>query len=507
MSIRLKLLITYILCVLLSAGVLVVSIFAGFGRFVQQVSDIILKDNTPDVVFVEMIDMMADVRQAEKYEPESLVDTDFIDSIDNRLSAIGSSLVVEFNDSFIMVDDFDEEILEAQLYQRNLEWYPERDEKGGRRGEDGFHVKTTSSEDVDGKFQMNDRNYVFADFNFTYDDKPVTYYVLMDVTELVDFNEEVQRGVGGAILVLILLMTMPLLLMIQKSIIRPLKELDKGSREISQGNLDFEMKSKSKDEMGKVIRSYEKMRQELKVSIDRQVQYENNRKELISSISHDLKTPMTSIKGYVEGILDGVANTPEKQERYLKVIHQKSLDMDRMIDDLFTFSKLDLKKLPFEYAIVNMELFARDYVFEAAMEYSEVGEVEMTFKNNSETKPLASIDMLQIRRVLQNLIQNSFKYNDKEQKKIQVILENNDDNVSLAIKDNGVGMEPEELKQAFDIFYRSDSSRNTDTGGSGLGLAIVKHIIDEHQGKLKAASTKGSGTKITILLNKEKTDE
>jgi histidine kinase len=328
----------------------------------------------------------------------------------------------------------------------------------------------------------------------------------MDVTEVVDFNAEVRRGIGVAILLLIVLMTLPLILLTQKSIIKPLKELDKGAQEIGQGNLEFKLYSKSNDEMGKVIRSYERMRQELKASIDRQVQYENNRKELISSISHDLKTPMTSIKGYVEGILDGVANTPEKQERYLKVIHQKSLDMDRMIDDLFTFSKLDLKKLPFEFTYINMERFIRDYVQEAAIEYSEVGKVELTYTNNSATSPVANIDALQIRRVLQNLVQNSFYYNDSAQKKVEIILENNDDTISIAVKDNGIGMVEEELKQVFTIFYRTDMSRNTKTGGSGLGLAIVKQIIDGHHGKIKAASSKGRGTKITMIFNKEKMD-
>lgn len=370
MSIRLKLLITYVLCVLLSAGVLVLSIFAGVGRFAKQISDIVLDESTPDQVFVEVMDVMAEIKHAEKYEPETLVDVEFIEAIDKRLSAISSSLVVVYKDDWIVVDDYPEDLL-----RRNL--YPSDNHEEG--------------------FVMNGYHYVFTNFTFTIDQEPVLYYVLMDVTEVVDFNAEVRRGIGVAILLLIVLMTLPLILLTQKSIIKPLKELDKGAQEIGQGNLEFKLYSKSNDEMGKVIRSYERMRQELKASIDRQVRYENNRKELISSISHDLKTPMTSIKGYVEGILDGVANTPEKQERYLKVIHQKSLDMDRMIDDLFTFSKLDLKKLPFEFTYINMERFIRDYVQEAAIEYSEVGKVELTYTNNSATSPVANIDALQIR--------------------------------------------------------------------------------------------------------------
>ncbi len=496
MSIRLKLLITYILCVLLSAGVLVVSIFIGAGKFITQVSDIILNEHAPDEIFVDLIDTMGDIKQVEKYEPENLINIEFIEDIDTRLAAINSSLVVVYEDQFYMVDEFPEETLRDKLFPRNLEV----DSNGETK--EGFHGRTHSS-DENGRIVINDRTYIFIDFSFNLDEKKISYYVLTDISELENFNDQVKKGVGAAILILILILTLPLIILIQKTIIKPLKQLDKGAKQIGKGNLDFKLNSRSKDEMGAVIRSYERMRQELKKSIERQVQYEDNRKELISSISHDLKTPMTSIKGYVEGILDGVANTPEKQERYLRVVHQKSLDMDRMIDDLFTFSKLDLKKLPFEFTYVNMELLIRDYVQEVAMEYNGMGNISMVYKNLSDKVPLVKIDILQIRRVLQNLIQNAFKYNESDEKKVDIILENDIKTIKLSVKDNGIGMEEDELKQAFDIFYRSDASRNTRTGGSGLGLAIVKHIIDEHKGEIEAISAKGEGTKITIQLHKE----
>ena len=478
MSIRLKLLITYILCVLLSAGILVISIFAGVGRFAKQMSEVVFDEQAPDQVFVEVVDIIAEIKQVEKYEPETLVDTNFIKEIDKRLSAISSSLVVVYNDIWMSADNYPEETLRTHLSQKN-----------------------------DEEFIMNGKYYVSTDFQFILNDEPVIYYILLDLSEFIDFNAEVRKGIGVGILFLIILMTLPLIVLIQKSIIKPLKQLDKGAKEISQGNLEFQLSSKANDEMGKVTRSYERMRQELKKAIEKQVQYENNRKELISSISHDLKTPMTSIKGYVEGILDGVANTPEKQERYLKVIHQKSLDMERMIDDLFTFSKLDLKKLPFQFEKVNAEIFIRDFVQEAAIEYSEIGTVKLTYINQSNRPAMVKMDSIQIRRVIQNLMQNSFNYNDADNKKVDIILENREDAVCIAVKDNGIGMVEEELKQVFNIFYRSDASRNTKTGGSGLGLAIVKQIIDGHDGKIKAASSKGVGTQISIILSKENMDE
>jgi len=176
--------------------------------------------------------------------------------------------------------------------------------------------------------------------------------------------------------------------------------------------------------------------------------------------------------------------------------------MDKLIDDLFTFSKFDLNKLPFEFDDVNMETFVRDVSDELIFEYSEGAKIELTVINSSENKDRVNIDIQQMKRVILNLVQNSIKYNVNENKKVELIYENKLDVINLTIKDNGIGMSPEELENAFEMFYRSDDSRNTKTGGSGLGLAIVKQIILEHNGKIIAKSSKSKGSSITICLKK-----
>ncbi len=320
-------------------------------------------------------------------------------------------------------------------------------------------------------------------------------------------NSEAAGGLFIALMILIILVILPVIVLVQVDIVKPLKELERGARYIGEGNLDFTLRTRSKNEVGRVIHSYEKMRSELKQSIERQVQYENSRKELISSISHDLKTPMTSIKGYVEGILDGVANTEEKRERYLKVIRQKSLDMEKLIDDLFTFSKLDLNQLPMNPEVVKMEKFIRNITEEMELEYQEDASVSMTLDNPSGEEMLVKIDPVQMKRVFVNLIHNSIKYNDKDSKQVELILKGEPEQICVTVRDNGIGMERKELKQAFEIFYRTDESRNTKTGGSGLGLAIVRGIVKRHHGRISAKSDKGSGTSITVELDRYKDEK
>jgi signal transduction histidine kinase len=136
---------------------------------------------------------------------------------------------------------------------------------------------------------------------------------------------------------------------LSRSIIKPLKNLRKAAAVISKGNLEHQIVEEGDQEIRELCRDLELMRIRLKDSIHTQLKYEENRKMLISSISHDLKTPVTSIKGYVEGIVDGIANTPEKNEKYLKTIYQKSQKVDQIIDDLLLYAKLDLKQIPFNF--------------------------------------------------------------------------------------------------------------------------------------------------------------
>jgi len=289
---------------------------------------------------------------------------------------------------------------------------------------------------------------------------------------------------------------------VSRSIIKPIRGLNDAARKIREGNLDFQMEPYRKDEIGQLAQSFELMRKSLKESSELQQKYEQNRKELIANISHDLKTPMTSIKGYVEGIQDGIANTPEKMERYIQTIHTKTLHMDHLIDELFLYSKLDLKRVPFHFEDVNIHHYLLDRIEELQFDLDNI-QVMITYENVSKHNDIFVImEREQFKRVFTNVIQNSLKYMDKSEKHISIKLIEENEKVIIECTDNGKGISEEVLPYIFDQFYRVDQSRNAMSGGSGLGLAIVKRIIEEHGGQVWAESEEGVYTSIYLTLNK-----
>ena len=304
---------------------------------------------------------------------------------------------------------------------------------------------------------------------------------------------------GIAVLLILVSTNGILTYFVSKSVLRPIQTLKDAANHIKEGNLEFEVKSTSNDEIGELCIAFEKMREKLKESIDVQIQYENNRKELISNISHDLKTPVTAIKGYVEGIIDGVADSPEKMNRYIKTVYTKASDLDKLIDELFLFSKLDLNKLPFDFQEINIKTYLEDCVEELSLDLEE-NNISFSLKTEAINNPLVLVDIEKLKRVIINIIQNSSKYMNKEKGKIDIILYEEESEVIIEIKDNGQGISGKDIPYIFDRFYRTDISRNSSTGGSGLGLAIVKRIIEGHEGRIWAKSKEGIGTSIFFTL-------
>ncbi len=303
-------------------------------------------------------------------------------------------------------------------------------------------------------------------------------------------------------LVLILIITNGLLTYyVSKSIITPIKKLSIAAKKISDGDLEYSIESNKRDELGELSNTFEDMRLKIKEAKETQIQYEKNRQELIACISHDLKTPLTSIKGYVMGIQDGVANTPEKLNRYMNIIYKTANDMDGLIDELFLYSKLDLQRLPFNYEKVDLHSFFTDLVDELAFNLEKVHGTA-TLLANKEDSYVVEADREKLKRIVTNIIQNSLNYMDNNRKEIQVRLVSKPDEVIVEMKDNGSGIRKEDIPYIFEDFYRTDASRNSKTGGSGLGLSIVKKIIEKHGGEVWAESELGKGTSIYFKLKK-----
>ena len=255
------------------------------------------------------------------------------------------------------------------------------------------------------------------------------------------------------------------------------------------------------DEIGELCTDFEEMRRRLKESAEEKVESERQNKELISNISHDLKTPIAAVKGYVEGLMDGVADTPEKQEKYIRTIYNKANDMDRLINELSFYSKIDTNRIPYTFEKINVNAYFADCIEELSIEMEEQ-DIELTYSNYVEGDIQVIADAEQIKRVINNIVGNSVKYIDKPRGRIHIRVKDVGDFVQVEIEDNGKGIASKDLPQIFDRFYRADVSRNSSKGGSGIGLSIVKKIIEDHGGQVWAASKEQTGTVMYFVLRK-----
>ena len=284
-------------------------------------------------------------------------------------------------------------------------------------------------------------------------------------------------------------------------IFSPLINLGEAVRQITEGNLDFALEFDAYDEIGELSRNFEEMRIRLRQNEEQKLLADKNNKELISNISHDLKTPITAIKGYVEGIMDGVASSPEKIDKYIRTIYNKANDMDKLIDELTFYSKIDTNGIPYNYKVISVVDFFNDCAKEVGLDMESMN-IDFYFNNNVDRDTFIVADVEQMKRVVNNIISNSVKYMDKNDPKIGISLLDEGDFVRIDINDNGIGISSKDLPYIFDRFYRTDSSRNSSKGGSGIGLSIVRKIVEDHGGRIWSKSELGSGTNIIIMLKK-----
>ena len=272
-------------------------------------------------------------------------------------------------------------------------------------------------------------------------------------------------------------------------------------QKIAEGNLDYSLTTEEKGEFGDLFRNYEDMRLRLKESTEEKVEGEKQNKELISNISHDLKTPITAIKGYVEGLMDGVADTPEKMTKYVRTIYNKANDMDRLINELTFYSGIDSNRIPYNFHRINVNEYFRDCVEEVGLEL-ESENIRLNYSNLVGPEVRIIADPEQLKRVVNNIISNCIKYIDKKQGIIDIRILDEIDSIRVEIEDNGKGIAAKDLSNIFQRFYRTDASRNSSKGGSGIGLSIVKKIIEDHGGYIWATSKENEGTCLHFVIRK-----
>ena len=305
-------------------------------------------------------------------------------------------------------------------------------------------------------------------------------------------------------LVILIFTSVSVGLWIYRSVATPLVKLRKATQNIKDGNLDFVLDVEGADEFAELCRDFEEMRRRLKESAEEKLVLDKENKELISNISHDLKTPITAVKGYVEGIMDGVADTPEKMDRYVRTIYNKTVEMDHLINELTFYSKIDTNRIPYTFSKLTVEDYFSDCAEEVGLELETRG-IQLCYANYVDSDVQVIADGEQIRRVIHNIISNAIKYMDRGKGMkgiIQIRVKDVGDFVQVEIEDNGKGIAAKDLPYIFDRFYRTDVSRNSAKGGSGIGLSIVRKILEDHGGKVWATSREDIGTIMYFVLRK-----
>ena len=285
----------------------------------------------------------------------------------------------------------------------------------------------------------------------------------------------------------------------EKRIMKPIEKLKDGVEQIAKGNYDVRIENEINNEIGMLIYDFNEMAETLKQAERMKQEYEENRKALIANISHDLKTPITSINGYIEALVDGVVTSPDKVNNYLKIIHNNTTYINNLIDDLFLFSKLDMQKLDFNFEKVKIKSFMSDLMEEFNFVLSERN-IEFRFEDNLSKELEVNIDRKRIYQVIRNVIGNAVKYGNQQELIIEVNLSNDDKYIKIEVKDNGPGIPEDKLQHIFNRFYRIDTERTKDFMSTGLGLAIAKEMVEAHGGKIYVTSIIGHGSTFTIQL-------
>jgi len=281
-----------------------------------------------------------------------------------------------------------------------------------------------------------------------------------------------------------------------KNITKPLEILTRSVNQIQDKNFAHRIEYTDDDEFRPVCEAFNQMASQLEASTKRRLKDEANRRELLAGISHDLRTPLTTINGYLDGLESGVASTPEMREKYFNTIKNKTLDMKHIIEQLFLFSKLDMDEFPFSPVRFDLMRTLSDMVEELTEEYAMRG-LEIVIDAGSQNV-FVHADVSQFRRVVINILENSVKYKEKETGRMEISSSLDNNFAQIRFTDNGPGVNHDMLPNLFNAFYRTDPSRHTK--GSGLGLAISAKIIERSGGTIHAENAGTGGLVIVIRL-------
>lgn len=285
-------------------------------------------------------------------------------------------------------------------------------------------------------------------------------------------------------------------------IFRPINEglnaLLSGVQQIRDGNLGWRTEYQSEDEFRPVVNSLNEMAERLETLVNEQEKNSENRKELIAGISHDLRTPLTAVKAYVEGLEKGVATTPAMRNKYLQTLTKKTDELTHLVDQLFLFSKIDLGDFALRIQTVNIGKYLAELIAGITDEYQERGLTILLGVHSFQTQ--VEIDPEQLRNVIINIVENTLKYGAPTDNQLVIEQYEQSEQVVITFSDNGPGVPEVQQEKLFDVFYRGDQARTQSGKGSGLGLAIARRVVESQAGTIEARTSSNGGLQIRIHL-------
>ncbi|MDR0592502.1 MAG: HAMP domain-containing histidine kinase [Bifidobacteriaceae bacterium] len=285
---------------------------------------------------------------------------------------------------------------------------------------------------------------------------------------------------------------------VTKRITTSIDTLSSGVHELRDGNLDYRIDYSRDDEFRPVCADFNEMAERLSDMVAARQRDEASRRELIAGISHDLRTPLTAIKAYLEGLDKGVASTPEDRRRYLDTIRAKADDLEHIISQLFLFTKLDLGEFPLCLERADVGRALREFVASVESEYAAKG---LTVSLAPPPDALwANLDIVQFRNVLHNVLANSVTYATGDGPGSLIELSGDGVSITVSLTDDGPGVPPESTGRLFDMFYRADLARQDSANGSGLGLAIARKMVGRLGGAMRAENAEPHGLRIVVTL-------
>ena len=486
MRFRTKLIITSLAIVIIPL-ILALGTYLALGRYlaykqhVQQYTNFVDYEMVADPggTFDEMTDeLVKEIAINMIYNPFILEDVSFLEELDSKLASRYSFIIVVKESDIYYVANLDR----AKSIIDELPGY---------------------GNSIEGIYYTSSKHLVRQiDFRFSDGDRGSLYFVSGFRTA---FSTSIIVYMCISVVLILLLTSLLLTWWLGRSFFHPINELNVAMQHIQDGNFDYILPTdiKEKGEIGAMYRNYEDMRLRLKESAEEKIDREKQNKELISNISHDLKTPITAIKGYSQGLLEGVADNPEKQMKYIKIINSKANDMNNLINELTLYSSIDNNRIPYNFARLNVAAYFGDCIDEIGADL-ESKSIKLNYSNLTAPDTQIVADPEQIKRVINNVVSNSVKYmgRDDGTGQIDIRILDEIDSVRVELEDNGKGIAQQDIPNIFDRFYRTDSSRNSKQGGSGIGLSIVKKIIEDHGGYIWATSHEGEGTCMHFVLRK-----